>query len=149
MRTIEVRNDTYEQLAFAARVFGVDVAEVVARLVGAMPSAEVAQADPGADSGDQPSTNGRLRSGPDEEEEVKIHAVYQGRRISAVFMRSTAQVRVTSEPLAGRCFSSPSAAAVAVVGKLNPGREFPHTNGRTFWVIDATGKNLRSIVGRR
>jgi hypothetical protein len=137
--TIEVNDETYQQLAFAARVFGVDIAEVVARLMVNMAEATDA-------SETKPETGEQVVPG---EEEVRVHAVYQSRRVTGVFQRSTNQLRVTSEPLANRLFSSPSAAAVAVVEKLNPGREFPHTNGRTFWIVDNTGRTLRSIIGRR
>jgi hypothetical protein len=138
MPTIDVEDETYEQLAFAARVFGVSIAEVVARLVHGMQTA----AEPTAKRTPPPVS-------PENEDDVAIHAVYQNRRITGFFRQSTAEVRITSDPLVGRIYSSASAAAVAVVEKINPGRAYPHTNGRTFWIVDKTNRNLRSLIGRR
>lgn len=140
MKNIEVRDDTYAQLAFAARVFGVDIAEVVARLVDtSLARTEDTQADSTAPAA--PPTTA--------EREIRIHVIYQGQRVTALFHESTRQVKITSGSLNGRTFSSPSAAAIAVVETTNPGRNSPQTNGRLFWTIDTTGKPLRSIMGQR
>jgi hypothetical protein len=140
MKQIEVADGTYERLAFAAKVFGVSVGEVVARLV---------------DAPDEPqsATDGNHQAqvidSDDHEDRVAVHVVYQGSRIQGIFDRTTNQLGITSGPLAGRTYPSPSAAAIAVVESVNPGRAFPQTNGRTFWIIDSTGRNLRSVIGRR
>jgi negative regulator of replication initiation len=137
MRIVEVPDETYERLDFAARVFGVSPGDVVVRLVHAM------------DRPDTPADSAAVDGTTASQDEVKVHVVYQGRRVSGVFQRSTKQVRVTSDLLAGRSYPSPSAAAIAVVESINPGRTHPNTNGRTFWIIDDTGKALRSIMGQR
>lgn len=141
MRQIEISDEAYERLTFAARVFGVSVGDVVTRLVEAM-------------DGPQPSSNNTSSSAgtaeePDDQEDVHVHVVYQGHHVRGVFERSTKRLRITSGPLADRIYPSPSAAAIAVVESVNPDRARPETNGRTFWIIDKTGKTLRSIIGRR
>lgn len=135
MRQIQVEDDTYDRLSFAANVFGVTVSDVVTRLVRAMDglSGRVDN-DPGQ---------------PDASNEVTVHVVYQGQRVEGVFDQVTNRLQITSGKLSGENFSSPSAAAIAVVEALNPGRTNPQTNGRTFWIIDRTGRPLRSIMGRR
>jgi hypothetical protein len=69
--------------------------------------------------------------------------------IEAVFDRSTNTVTVTSGELAGKSYTSPSSAAIAVVEALNPGREAANTNGRLFWLVKSTGQPLRSVIGQR
>ncbi|WP_430784545.1 hypothetical protein [Actinoplanes sp. G11-F43] len=136
MKNIAVRDETYARLEFAARVFDVDIAEVVARLVDSSSAQMNAPTDDSAPPAAQP-------------DEIGIHVVYQGKRVTAVFYESTRQVRITSGPLNGNTYGSPSAAAIAVVEIANPGRTSPQTNGRLFWTIDSTNKPLRSIMGRR
>lgn len=91
------------------------------------PDLEPGQSDAGA-GGPTPDT-------------VAIHVRYGGQRTDAVFDPATDEVTVTSGPLSGRTFSSPSGAAVAVVHEINP-RVTPARNGWTFWVVDNTGKLL-------
>jgi hypothetical protein len=82
-------------------------------------------------------------------EEVEVHAVYRGHRISGVFEPDTRCLQITSGRLAGQRFTSPSRAAIAVVEDLNPERRHANTNGRTFWLMTASGKTLHYILGRR
>ncbi|MFD0583063.1 hypothetical protein [Dactylosporangium darangshiense] len=85
----------------------------------------------------------------DADDEVRVHVVYKKTRVDGVFNKANHELRITSGPLVGRTFSSPSNAAIAVVEHLNPTREHPSTNGRTFWIVTATGRTLRSIIGQR
>ncbi|SDZ29848.1 hypothetical protein SAMN05421684_4283 [Asanoa ishikariensis] len=85
----------------------------------------------------------------EEDEEVAVHVIYKKTRVDGIFNKANHELRITKGPLAGRTFSSPSNAAIAVVEKLNPAREFSNTNGRTFWLVTATGRTLRSIIGQR
>ncbi|MEU4397849.1 hypothetical protein [Micromonospora orduensis] len=133
MAVVEVDEETYGRLAFAAGLFGVSVGEVIARLVD---RAGVNVTDgPAVDSVDEP--------------DVPVHVIYRGERIAGVFERSSGRLRVTSGDLAGQVFPSPSAAAIGVVERLNPERRNPQTNGRLFWIVDSTQQPLRSIMGRR
>ncbi|GII23650.1 hypothetical protein [Planosporangium mesophilum] len=140
MKQVEVSDETYERLAFAAKVFGVAVGDVVARLVEA--PTEPAQ-EPASPPRATPA------SADDEPDQVAVHVVYQGKRISGRFDRTTHQLRITSGPLTGKTYPSASAAAIAVVQSVNPARAFPQTNGRTFWIVDSTGKTLRALIGPR
>ncbi|WP_189194125.1 DUF4357 domain-containing protein [Micromonospora fulviviridis] len=137
MKQIDVYDDTYDRLRFAAKVFGVSIAEVVERMVQTHDGPQVGAVKP-----EQPAP-------PTQTHEVPVHVVYQNIRIQGLFEPDTNLLRITTGDLAGRTYSSPSAAAIAVVEKMNPGRAFPQTNGRTFWVVDSTGKTLRSILGKR
>jgi len=75
---------------------------------------------------------------------VPIHVVYRGTRIEAEFDPATKGVTITSAPLAGKRFNSPSRAAIEVVRTLNPSVH-PNRNGWGFWVVTETGQELQSI----
>ena len=96
---------------------------------------------------DRPA-NDAERPGGDAEricgDDVPIHGVYAGVRIAAVYHRRTRSVTVTSDPLPGRHFGSPSGASTAAVAALNPSIE-PTRTGWNFWIVTATGKRLRTI----
>jgi hypothetical protein len=128
VRQIEVDEQTYEVIRLAALVAGISEADVVARAVRALPSGR----------GDVPAVP------PDPWVDVDIYAVYQGRRVEARFLPATRRVTLTSGPLAGRTFPTPSTAAAAVVAEVNPDRGSP-TNGWRFWRVVATNAHLDSI----
>ena len=128
MRQIDVDEQTFEVIRLAALVAGVSEAEVVARAVRAMPKGR----------GDVPTVP------VDPWSDVEIYAVYQGRRVEAKFLPATRRVTMTSGPLAGRSFRTPSTAAAAVVADVNPDRGSP-TNGWRFWRVVATNAHLDSI----
>jgi hypothetical protein len=56
----------------------------------------------------------------------------------------TGGLTVTSAPLSGTWFRSPSGAAKAVVAALKPGVT-PNPSGYDFWFVAGTGKTLASI----
>ena len=76
--------------------------------------------------------------------DVAVHRVYRGVRIEGVYHQTTRSLTVTSEPLYGRTFTSPSGARAAVVSAINPAVA-PNGSGWGFWIITATGKTLASI----
>lgn len=81
---------------------------------------------------------------------IAIFKVYKGHRIEGMFNPATHEIRLTTEPWANKYFSSPTAAAVAVVGHYSGDlRESNNTNGRMFWRLRETGENLRSVIGER
>ncbi|WP_433316910.1 DUF4357 domain-containing protein [Micromonospora chersina] len=137
MKQIDVSDETYDRLRFAAQVFGVSITEVVERMVQPHRAAGAESASP-----EPPEAAEQAR-------QVPVHVVYQNTRVQGLFEPDTNLLKITTGDLAGRTYSSPSSAAIAVVEKMNPGRAFPQTNGRTFWVVDSTGKTLRSILGKR
>ena len=79
---------------------------------------------------------------------VTVHATYQGRRIEGEFDPATASLTVTSAPLPGKWFRSPSGAAKAVVAAIKPGVT-PNRSGYDFWFVTSTGRTLGSIRATR
>lgn len=129
MRQVDVDEQTYQVIRLAARIAGISEAEIVARAVRALPEgpplAPVPAFDPWV--------------------EIPIYAVYQGERVDARFLPATRRVAVTSGPLAGRDFPTPSAAAGAIVAASNPGRRDTRTNGWRFWRVVETNGYLDSV----
>jgi hypothetical protein len=158
----ELDQSTYDRLAFAARVSGLSIGQIVKRLVddsqgapAVEPRSATGPSSTGAANFEPPSTSseGDRLAMPNTSKsltaEVPVYANYLGRRIEGVYLPNSNEIRVTSGPMAGRLYPSPSSAAIAVVEALNPGREHSNTNGRTFWNVGDTGQPLRSIIGRR
>jgi hypothetical protein len=128
MKNIEVDDGTHAKIVFAARIMGCTPSEVVRRIVEswsteAAADAEVPAADPNV---------------------VPVHALYRGQRVEATFDRGARTVTVTSGPHAGTTFSTPSAAASAVVHALNPKRN-ANTNGWSFWRLTPGGDELKAL----
>lgn len=76
--------------------------------------------------------------------DVAVHRVYAGVRIEGRYNRRTRVLTVTSDPLPGHSFNTPSGARAAVVSAINPAIA-PNGSGWDFWIVTATGKTLRSI----
>jgi hypothetical protein len=125
---------TYQRFLLAAELLGISPHELARRLEDPIEMASPASSAP---SLGEPS------------ETVGVHAVYLGRRIEAVFDRSTNAVTIMTGDLAGTRYASPSRAAIAVVEAINPEREAANTNGRLFWIVSSTSQPLRSLLGRR
>lgn len=127
MKSIEVSDGVHERVALLARAWGVSAGEAIRRLL-----------DEFVHSGEQAP-----RREP-EDDEIPIHAVYEGQRIDAVYHTRTKRVDAGTGVLAGQSFKSPSGAAMAIVRALNP-KVHPNRNGWTFWTITQTGKTLEAI----
>jgi hypothetical protein len=128
---IEVDENTSRQLEFAARIINSTPGEVVARLVAAasMPERPPASVEDGEPIGPA----------------IAIYADYDGHRTHAVYDRDTTRVDVTSGPLSGRSFKTPTGAARAVVSHYKPDVS-PNRNGWSFWVLDdGSGKFIQTI----
>jgi len=128
---IEVDENTSRQLEFAARIINSTPGEVVARLVAAasMPERPPVSVEHGE------------AAGPG----IAIYADYDGHRTHAVYDRDTTRVDVTSGPLSGRSFKTPTGAARAVVSHYKPDVS-PSRNGWSFWVLDdGSSKFLQTI----
>lgn len=128
MPTIELDDETYRMVRFAARLLGVSDSDVVARAVRAF-----------SDGADPPPT------APDPWEPVPLYGEYEGQRVEAEYVRATRRLAVTSGPVAGQTFSTPSAAATAVIAALKPDRAYAQTNGWKFWRIAATHQRLETL----
>jgi hypothetical protein len=153
MKQVEIADATYDRLVVAARLMDRTVGEVVAQLVDRLTSEAPARSDqPGAtvtSTRDAVTHDPLAESGPGSEW-IPVFKVYKGHRLDGTFNRSTHEVRLSTEPWTNKTFPSPTAAAIAVVLHLSGDvRESPNTNGRKFWKVVATGKNLHSLIGER
>jgi hypothetical protein len=128
--TVEVDEQTYRSLEFAARVSNITPSEVVARLVAAASTPAPALGE---------------AAGPHSSEGVAVYADYEGHRTRAIYDRDTTRVDVTSGPLEGRSFKTPTGAARAVVAYYKPSVS-PNRNGWWFWTLDdGSGRRLQVI----
>jgi hypothetical protein len=133
MITLDPSMPVYREVVLLATAWSTTAPEVVSRLVDhyyLTNAASVEITPTGNDSG------------------VAIHCVYAGRKVEGRYDPATSSVAITSGPLAGQGFRSPSGARAAVVTALNP-RVAPNGSGWTFWTVTATGKTLRSIRYQR
>lgn len=129
MPVIDVDDETYERVRFAAGVLRVTEAEVIAMAIRAFGERPAATAEPA----------------PDPWTPVAIYGRYEGQRVEAQYVAATRRVVVTSGSLAGTTFTSPSAAARAVIADLNPARASSPANGWVFWRVVATDDRLDSL----
>jgi hypothetical protein len=131
--TVEVDEQTYRSLEFAARMSGCTAGEMVARLV--------AEASLPAPTAREETEHPEGASG------VAVYAHYEGHRTHGRYDPKTTRIDITSGPLTGRSFKTPTGAARAVVTHYKPGVN-PNRNGWSFWVLDdGSGKFLQSIRG--
>lgn len=126
MPSVEIDADTARVLEFAARMADLTPGQLVARLVD--------RASLPADPPDESIAPDRLA----------IFADYEGFRSAAMFDTTTGRVDITSGPLAGRSFKTPTGAARAVVAHYKPDVS-PHRNGWSFWFLVETGKALQTV----
>jgi len=126
---IDLDERQHAHVRFAARVFGVTEGEVVARAVR-----EYARATPPPD-----------RPGADPLQPVAVYGEYEKRRVEGEYLPATRRLTITSDPLAGREFKSPSGAARAAIAAINPARTSTQANGWRFWHLVATGERLEVL----
>lgn len=142
MPTIELDLATYEKLIITARLTEQSVGAVVKRLVDRLANAQ-------SPTTTTPLSDDVVPSEKPPPSWVPVFKVYKGHRLEGEFNPSTMEVKVLTNPWAGRVFSSPTAAATAVVEHFPSTRETSNTNGRRFWRVVSTRRDLRSIVGER
>lgn len=132
--TVEVSALVAAEIKAEAQVLGIPEGQVVARWYGM-----------------STTVGGAVRAEAEPWAPLRLHAVYRGVRIDAVYVPATHRVAVLSGPVAGRNFKSPTGAARAVVEALNPGRTAVQGNGWRFWRITATDERLdvcRTVRGK-
>jgi hypothetical protein len=128
---IEVDAMTCRSLEFAARMSGCTVGEVVARLV-----AEASMPTPSTKENSEHPEGGN---------DVAVYADYEGHRTQGRYDPRTTRIDITSGPLAGRSFKTPTGAARAVVAHYKP-TVSPSRNGWSFWMLgDGSGNFLQSV----
>ena len=154
MRQIEIEDTTYDRLVVAARLMNLTVGQVIAQLVDRLASDPAPQPGPLERATPTRTTAAytppaRVATDPDVEW-IPVYKVYKGNRIDGAFSPRSHEVQLKTQPWANKTFPSPTAAAVAVVEHYSGDvRESPNTNGRKFWKVEETGKNLHSIIGER
>jgi hypothetical protein len=148
MPSVEVSEATLEKLRLTANLTGSSPGAVVDVLVDRTSreghvSNEISVAPPAAP---------RIPEPPIPEatwDWVPVHHVFKGQRVEGDFRPSSFELRIRSAPWNGRVFASPTAAAQDVVGRWSPDRATNNTNGRKFWRVNTSNKDLRSLVGTR
>ena len=78
---------------------------------------------------------------------VEVFMTYENDRVDAQFAPTTASLTISSGPLAGQVFRSPSGAAKAVIQHANPTSDGSR-NGWITWFVASTGEPLQSIRHR-
>jgi len=126
MPEVEVSMSTKQRVALLARAWGVTEGEAVERLID-----EFQRGEPADSQAPAPHN-------------VAVHAVYGGARIDGLFDPATGSVAITTGPLAGMTYRSPSGAAIAVVSLHNRSVS-PNRNGWDFWLMSETGERLRTL----
>jgi negative regulator of replication initiation len=128
MKRLAVTDDVYDQIALLARAWSTTPDDVIRRLLSDFRRTE----------DDDPSPKS---------EQIAVHAVYAGTRTEGLYDPVTQSLAITTGLLAGRTYTRPSGAAVALVTALSPAVN-PNRNGWSFWVISKTGQRLQSIRNR-
>ncbi len=127
MPRIHVDEATYRELELIALAWNTTVGDALARLI-----ADLSKPGTGHEAGAR----------------VAVHGYHARTRVEATFDPASHAVTITSGPLAGRRFTTPSGARSAVVRLLNPAGS-PVGNGWNFWIITATGARLRTLRHRQ
>lgn len=124
MPEIDVSRHAKERIALLGLAWGISEGEAVERLL------------------DEFQKSGRRQTPARVDERVRVHATYEGVRTEGLFDPAAETLEITSGPLAGKRFKSPSGAAAAVVQAANPSVS-PNRNGWSFWMATDTGKMLQ------
>src|SRR5258708_3636843 len=104
MKALPVADDVYEQVELLARAWGVSGSDAVRRLLGSFRDGRASAVE----SSSEPTS-------------VEVHVIYAGVRTDGLYDPMTQSLTITTGQLAGRVFSKPSGAAVALVQALSPG----------------------------
>jgi hypothetical protein len=152
MPDISIDERTHEKLVFTARLMDRTVGDVVKQLVDKL--AAEPRLPLQASTDDEPVASRVVEAEPSPEPRrsspwIPVHKVFKGKQYQGRFNPSTMELMIETVPWSGQIFSSPTAAAQAVVGRTPSERQTVSTNGRKFWRVTSTGKNLRSVVGQR
>lgn len=128
MKPLTVADDVYEQVELLARAWGVSESDTVRRLLDKFRN----------------SNTPTVRPPSEATTAVPVHVIYAGVRTDGLYDPVTQSLTITTGQLAGRVFSKPSGAAVALVEAHSPGVN-PNRNGWSFWTLSKTGLRLQSI----
>jgi predicted CopG family antitoxin len=144
---VELDADVYERLVVTGRLMDRPLSDVIRRLLELVAREQVSA---------KPSTNTSqemehdMRASMTTTESERIYGSYKGHRIEGRFDLSTHEVVLDDAPWANKPFSSPTAAARAVVEHFSGDTiQASNTNGRRFWRVVRTRRDLRSLIGER
>lgn len=160
MPDITIDQYTYEKLRFTALLLQSSPGDVVRTLVERLdaephpPASDPMhpdKSDPIDERAAEPITSTPVQQSTAQAQSgwIPVFRVFKQQKYEGEFNPGTHELRITSAPWSGTVYPSPTAAAQAVVDHVPSERETPNTNGRTFWRLTTTGKNLRSIIGQR
>lgn len=124
--TIAVPQETYDRLRSAGELLEISDEEVVDRAVTML-----------LDWGRRPPI--------DPWQPVSVFFEYGGTRVEGLFLPARRRLKIESPPLAGQIFATPSAAARAVVKKLNPERAQAQGNGWRVWRLTETAERIEVL----
>jgi hypothetical protein len=128
VRQIGISESSYIAIDLAAKLAGTTHAQVVTDLLArvASPSIPASANDP---DGDQ----------------VAIARDYKGHRTKGILFPSTGRVTISSGPLSGRSFATPSGAGKAVIIH-HSGNQKATCDGWRFWLLDdGTQRQINEI----
>ena len=142
---IHLDTETSRLIKFAADISRLTPSEVVKRAIMRFvdePSGQTNNSESNTPTKSDPKLNEPAHSGW-----VKVFAPYRHHRFEGEFELLSGRLRVFPPASSSardweKPFNSPSAAAMAVVRWVNPGRERAETNGWKFWLDAATRKPI-------
>ena len=130
-KSINVDEQTFRSLEFAARISNMTPGEVVARLVA------------NASTSSENEETEQRAHGPSGV--IPVYADYDGHRTEGYYDPLTTRIDLISGPLAGKSFKSPTGAARAIISHYKPDVS-SNRNGWTFWMLnDGSNRLLHSI----
>jgi hypothetical protein len=155
MPQIHLAAETHERLLVTARLMNKTVGEVITLLVDRLTNEPATPSEEPVSPSARVGGPGRYIPPPVSPPDaavtwIPVYKVYKGHRLEGAFNPRTHEVRLSTGPWANRIFPSPTGAAIAVVEHYSGDvRDSPNTNGRKFWKVVETDKNLHSIIGQR
>ncbi|MBT8227502.1 MAG: hypothetical protein HKP61_20210 [Dactylosporangium sp.] len=148
MGYIEVTDQTYRELLSMAAAWHTTVCGALAKLVsdftGELTGEQIAKTGTSVANISSRWSGGAISVNTSVEAvTVAVFARHAGTLTRGTFDPATNTITVTSGPLTGHRFASPSGAMRAVIRHANPsGRA--QGNGWHFWIITATGEKLHT-----
>jgi len=145
MGYIEISDQTYRALRALADTWNTTVAAALGRLVMTHPARLTTRPAP---TEPPPAPVARMEPTPapaaTEVPAVAVFARYVGTLTRATFDPHNHTITITTGPLSGRDFATPTAAMRAVIQHTNPTRSGAG-NGWLFWIVAATGDPIQVL----
>jgi hypothetical protein len=133
---VPVDSETATRIRIAANVHGFSESQVIAIAVQRLGLAVLPSPSASTERQDARAPNRRDRWAP-----IPVVAIHRGVTVEGTYVAAVTQLTVTSGPLAGTSFTSPSGAARAVVAAITEKPPSP-VNGWRLWRDAETGQRL-------